>query len=135
MATALDFEKPILEIQEKIEELKKMSNDLKQNQNNDTLNQEFRPSYLGEVIGQDAVIEVLLNSILYNEIPNSIILQGQKGTGKTSTAKAFTKTLNCENLSNSLKPYLCLYISSHFNTWVDSILVEPQSLQYSKPGN
>lgn len=85
-----------------------MSNDLKQNQNNDTLNQEFRPSYLGEVIGQDAVIEVLLNSILYNEIPNSIILQGQKGTGKTSTAKAFTKTLNCENLSNSLKPFMDL---------------------------
>lgn len=85
-----------------------MSNDLKQNQleNNDTLNQEFRPSSLGEVIGQDSVIEVLLNSILYNEIPNSLILQGQKGTGKTSTAKAFTKTLNCKELPNTLKPFL-----------------------------
>lgn len=74
----------------------------------DTLNKEFRPDSLGEVIGQDAVIEVLLNSILYNEIPNSIMLQGPKGTGKTSTAKAYAKTLNCENVKFAIAPFISL---------------------------
>lgn len=87
-----------------------MSDNLKQNQfeeeveNNDTLNKEFRPSHLGELIGQDSVVEFLINSIVYHEIPNSIILQGPKGTGKTSTANALSKTINCKNLPNILKP-------------------------------
>lgn len=75
-------------------------------QNQDSLNQEFRPDSLGEVIGQEPVIETLINSILYSNIPNSIIAQGSKGTGKTSTARAYAKTLNCENVQEAIKPYI-----------------------------
>lgn len=84
------------------------NNTKKQNveEKQDALNQEFRPDSLGDVIGQDPVIETLLNTILYNEIPNSIIAQGQKGTGKTSTARAYAKTLNCENVKTAILPFV-----------------------------
>lgn len=86
------------------------NNTKKQNtvEKQDALNQEFRPDSLGDVIGQDPVIETLLNTILYNEIPNSIIAQGQKGTGKTSTARAYAKTLNCESVKTSILPFIDL---------------------------
>ena len=84
--------------------VKKQDNELLEKQ--DTFNKEFRPKSLGDVIGQDSVVEVLLNSLLYNEIPNSLILQGPKGTGKTSTARAFAKTLNCKEIQNTLEPFI-----------------------------
>ena len=74
------------------------------NQDSDNFNKEYRPDCLGDVIGQESVIEILLNSILYNQIPNSTLLSGEKGTGKTSTARAYAKTINCQNLDEAMEP-------------------------------
>lgn len=84
-----------------------MSNNTKTqniNENQEGLNKEFRPDCLGDIIGQDNVIEPLLRGIVYNKISKSIILQGDKGLGKTTTARACSKTLNCQNIDEIIKP-------------------------------
>lgn len=73
-------------------------------ENQEGLNHEFRPTALGDIIGQDNVVEPLLRSIVYRKIRKSIILQGDKGLGKTTTARAFSKTVNCQNLDERIKP-------------------------------
>ena len=74
------------------------------NQDLDNFTKAYRPDCLGDVIGQESVIEILLNSILYNQIPSSTLLAGEKGTGKTSTARAYAKTINCQNLDKAIEP-------------------------------
>ena len=63
------------------------------------LYRKYRPKNFGELIGQDAIKDVLVNSIKLNKIAHAYIFSGLRGTGKTSTAKIFAKTLNC--LDNS----------------------------------
>jgi DNA polymerase III subunit gamma/tau len=42
--------------------------------------------------------------ILTKKIPSSLLLTGQTGCGKTTTARIIARTLNCNNLSEDLKP-------------------------------
>ena len=74
------------------------------NENQDGLNTAFRPGALGDIVGQDNVVEPLLRSIVYRRIRKSIILSGPTGLGKTTTARAFSKTVNCQNLDEIIKP-------------------------------
>ena len=65
------------------------------------ITQEFRPQRFEDVAGQDLVKE-LLKSISKNpsSAPKSIILQGEYGTGKTTCARIFAKSLNCKYSKN-----------------------------------
>ena len=59
--------------------------------------QEFRPNTFNEVAGQDKVKSVLKAIVKKpKEAPRTIILQGEYGTGKTSTARILAKALNCK---------------------------------------
>lgn len=49
-----------------------------------------------QVTGHENIIEHLQTSILHNRINHAYIFDGIKGIGKTTLAKAFAKTLNCE---------------------------------------
>ncbi len=60
------------------------------------LARKWRPSTFDEVIGQEAVIKTLKNSIKEGRIHHSLIFSGLRGTGKTSTARIYAKALNCE---------------------------------------
>ena len=64
------------------------------------LYRKYRPDSFEKVVGQDYTISILKNSILNNKIAHAYIFNGPRGTGKTSTAKVFAKTINCENPSN-----------------------------------
>lgn len=55
----------------------------------------YRPSNFDELVGQDNIREILVNSIKTGRIAHAYIFTGPRGTGKTSTAKIFAKTLNC----------------------------------------
>ena len=55
----------------------------------------YRPSNFDELVGQDSIREILVNSIKTGRIAHAYIFTGPRGTGKTSTAKIFAKTLNC----------------------------------------
>ncbi len=61
------------------------------------LARKWRPATFDEVIGQEAVIQTLKNSIEDGRIHHSLIFSGLRGTGKTSTARIYAKALNCKN--------------------------------------
>ena len=58
----------------------------------------WRPSTFHELEGQEQVVTILKQSILKKRIPHALLFCGSRGTGKTSTARIFSKAVNC--LSN-----------------------------------
>ncbi|MBO7339362.1 MAG: DNA polymerase III subunit gamma/tau, partial [Lachnospiraceae bacterium] len=57
----------------------------------------FRPASFAEVKGQDHIVTTLKNQLKAGRIGHAYLFTGTRGTGKTSVAKIFAKTVNCEN--------------------------------------
>ena len=57
----------------------------------------FRPTTFEEVKGQDAIVTTLKNQIRSDRIGHAYLFCGTRGTGKTSIAKLFAKSVNCEH--------------------------------------
>ena len=64
------------------------------------LYREWRPKTFNDVVGQEHITTTLKNQILNNRIAHAYLFCGTRGTGKTSTAKVFSKALNCLNLKD-----------------------------------
>ncbi len=60
-----------------------------------TLYRAFRPQSLEEVCGQQTVTRVLSRQLETGRISHAYLFCGSRGTGKTSTAKAFARVLSC----------------------------------------
>ncbi len=61
------------------------------------LYRKLRPSLWKDIIGQRLVVRTLQNQIQKELISHAYLFSGTRGTGKTSSAKLFAKTINCEN--------------------------------------
>ena len=57
----------------------------------------FRPKTFAEVVGQEHIKTTLKNQIKTGRIGHAYLLNGTRGTGKTSIAKILARAVNCEN--------------------------------------
>lgn len=63
----------------------------------------LRPKIFEEIVGQDLVKSMLKNSIFLDKVFPVYLFAGQRGCGKTSTARIFAKSLNCSSLESFRK--------------------------------
>ncbi len=92
------------------------------------LYRKYRPKNFNEMIGQDVIVKTLQNAISRNKISHAYLFTGPRGTGKTSTAKIFAKTINCEQPENGIpceKCVCCTQINNQQN--VDIIEIDAAS--------
>ena len=57
----------------------------------------FRPTNLSEVVRQEHIVTVLKNQIDTGRVGHAYLFCGPRGTGKTSIAKIFALSINCEH--------------------------------------
>jgi DNA polymerase-3 subunit gamma/tau len=60
------------------------------------LYRKYRPQVFADMVGQEAIVQTLGNAIRLNKVAHAYLFCGPRGTGKTSTARIFAKSLNCE---------------------------------------
>ncbi|WP_024791326.1 DNA polymerase III subunit gamma/tau [Lebetimonas sp. JS032] len=67
----------------------------------------YRPKRFEEVVGQDAIIKTLVNSLDKKRLAHAYLFSGLRGTGKTSTARIFAKALECDKGPTSNPCEIC----------------------------
>jgi len=61
------------------------------------LYRQYRPKTFDEILGQEHITTTLKNQIKSGNIGHAYLFSGTRGTGKTSTAKIFSRAVNCLN--------------------------------------
>lgn len=58
----------------------------------------YRPRTFKDVVGQSHITKTLQNAISNEKFSHAYLFTGPRGTGKTSAAKIFAQTINCEKM-------------------------------------
>ncbi len=64
------------------------------------LYRQYRPLTFDDVVGQEAAVTALRQSVISKKLAHAYLFCGQHGTGKTTIAKIFARSVNCEHPVN-----------------------------------
>ncbi|MBL7969036.1 MAG: DNA polymerase III subunit gamma/tau [Prolixibacteraceae bacterium] len=64
----------------------------------------YRPDTFQTVVGQASITSTLKNAIKNSQLAHAYLFCGPRGVGKTTCARIFAKTINCQNLTSEIEP-------------------------------
>jgi DNA polymerase-3 subunit gamma/tau len=64
----------------------------------------YRPDTFQTVVGQASITSTLKNAIKNKQLAHAYLFCGPRGVGKTTCARIFAKTINCQNLTSEIEP-------------------------------
>jgi DNA polymerase-3 subunit gamma/tau len=71
------------------------------------LARKWRPKKFEELMGQEHVVTVLVNALAQQRLHHAYLFTGTRGVGKTTIARVFAKSLNCETGITSTPCGIC----------------------------
>ncbi len=106
------------------------------------LNKKYRPQdFKNGFVGQEYTAKMIDNALTQGKLSNAILLSGERGGGKTTTARIIAKGLNCEQGPTSTPCGKCAYctdqlmlineIDAASNRGVEEVRNIKESLKYS----
>lgn len=87
----------------------------------------FRPKTFSEVSGQDHIVKILQSQIRSGRVGHAYLFCGTKGTGKTTVARIFARTINCLHPQNGEACMHCSYCQNPTAADMDIIEIDGAS--------
>jgi len=88
----------------------------------------YRPSTFDKLIGQETITQTLTLALDQNRLSHAYLFSGLRGSGKTSTARIFAKSLICEKGPTSLSCEVCQNcMSANQNRHIDIVEMDAAS--------
>jgi DNA polymerase-3 subunit gamma/tau len=80
---------------------------MEQNRDSEVLARKYRPKTFDKLIGQEAISQTLSLALDKNRLSHAYLFSGLRGSGKTSSARIFSKSLLCDNGPTSTPCGVC----------------------------
>ena len=71
---------------------------------NISLYRKYRPQNFDNLVGQKHILTTLTNALKRDNLAHAYLFAGPRGTGKTSMARLFAKSINCTDLKENFEP-------------------------------
>ena len=92
------------------------------------LYRKYRPTDFDSVVGQEAIVQTLKNSIINGKFSHAYLFYGPRGTGKTTISKIFARNVNCLDSKDGLACRKCSACNASFSKdCVDIIEIDAAS--------